>query len=604
MTDRSLPSPRAARLATGVIAAALLLGGVAGAQVTGNSQTTTDAQGRPQESVSLSVQTKKKKKQRVAKDEKVQQSKDTRAENRKEKKLNPLAGKDADLPDKQLYDKALAQIKSGHFDVARLDLNTLLSTYPDSQYQMRAKLAIADAWYREGGSAALAQAEQEYKDFITFFPNAPEAGEAQMRVGDIYFKQMDVPDRDYTKAEHAEEEYRTMLKQYPDAPKPILKEAQQKLRDVQEVLAQREADIAGFYASHENWPAALARYETVRATYPLYSHMDDVLLGIGDANEAEARLVRAQVLCGPGLPRGTRCLPEAAKSALEQEFDGKAAEAYRELVLKHAAAPHMEFAKERLAAMNLPIPQPTAEEVAASEELEGSRAQYTMQKRLELMFVHKPDTVTAAQMGVPTLDDPSPVLAPEVARAIVTDYARALNPAASVKTDVKDAAPAIEPSPGEVPPQPRTPPGEPAAPPTLSDVPAAGTGGGTGEPAEMSPGSPAAAAPSGTGVGVEVLTPGINTGAGAASSLPAATGAPDPNLGLKAVAPADSSPLPPVEAPAAAPDQVNDVAGKQTPAAQVKDPNQKKNPKPAYDKNDESSSKHKKKKGADKLNPF
>ncbi len=70
------------------------------------------------------------------------------------------------------------------------------------------------------------------------------------------------------------------------------------------------------------------------------------------------------------------------------------------------------------------------------------------------------------------------------------------------------------------------------------------------------------------------------------------------------MAPEDSSPLPPVEAPAAAPDQVNDAAGKQTPPAQVKDPNQKKNPKPAYDKNDESSSKHKKKKGADKLNPF
>ena len=58
---------------------------------------------------------------------------------------------------------------------------------------MRAKLAVADSWYQEGGSAALAQAEQEYTDFITFFPNAPEAAEAQMRIGDIYFKQMDVP---------------------------------------------------------------------------------------------------------------------------------------------------------------------------------------------------------------------------------------------------------------------------------------------------------------------------------------------------------------------------------------------------------------------------
>jgi outer membrane protein assembly factor BamD len=611
MMVRSLSSPRPARFAMGVMAAALALSGVAAAQVTGSSQTTTDAQGQTHESATVSVDTSKKK-QRVSKDDKVKSTKDTVAAEKKQKKLDPLAGKDADLPDKQLYDKALAQIKSGHFDVARLDLNTLLSTYPDSQYQMRAKLAIADAWYHEGGSAALAQAEQEYKDFITFFPNAPEAAEAQMRVGDIYFKQMDVPDRDYSKAQHAEEEYRTMLKQYPDAPKEILKEAQQKLRDVQEVLAQREADIGAFYASHEDWPAALARYQTVQQTYPQYSHMDDVLIGIGDAYEAEAKIARNATICAANLPPGTQCLPEGTKSALEQEYDGKAAASYREVVLKHAAAQHMEFAKERLAAMNLPIPQPTAEDVAASEALEGSRAQYTMQKRLELLFMHKPDTVTAAQMGDPPLEDPAPVLAPEVAHAILDSYRNAINPGASTNAVVKPATPAIEPGPGETPPDPRSSPGRPAsatAPAaTLSDVPAAGAANDTGAPTEMTPASPSSgASPSGTGVGVEVLTPGVstvNTGPGAASSLPSATGASDTNLGLKAVGPKDTSPLPAVEAPAAAPDQVNDAEGKQTPPAQTKAADQKKNPKPDYDKNDESSSKKKKKKGLDKLNPF
>ena len=606
MMERSLSSLSTTRLAAGVIAAALALAGAAGAQVTGSSQTTTDAQGHPQESATVTV-TKPSKKERVSKDDKVKSTKDTRAEEKKEKKMNPLIGKDADLPDKQLYDKAMAQIKSGHFDVARLDLNTLLSTYPDSQYQMRAKLAIADAWYREGGSAALAQAEQEYKDFITFFPNAPEAAEAQMRVGDIYFKQMDVPDRDYSKAEHAEEEYRTMLKQYPDAPKEILAEAQQKLRDVQEVLAQREADIAGYYASHEDWPAALARYETVHETYPQYSHMDDVLIGIGDADEAEARIARNAVACAPNLPPGTQCMPEGAKSALEQEYDKKAADAYREVVLKHSAAPHMEFAKERLAEMNQPIPRPTPEEVAASEKLEGSRAQYTMQKRLELLFMRKPDTVTAAQVGDPPLEDPSPVLAPEVAHAILDSYRAALNPNAP-KADEKAATPAMEPGKGEVPPQPSSPPvpsGAAAAPPTLSDVPAAGAENTDSSAAEVTPAASGGSSPSGTGVGVEVLTPGVvNNGPGAASSLPSATGSADPNLGMKAVGPKDNSPLPAVEAPAAAPDQVNDVAGTKQPAAETKPAGQKKNPKPAYDKNDESSSTHKKKKGLDKLNPF
>src|ERR1700760_787821 len=332
MMERSLSSPSTTRLAVGVMAAALALTGfTARAQVTGSSQTTTDAQGHQQESATLSV-SKPSKKERVSKDEKVKSTKDTRAEAKKDKKLDPLATKDAELPDKQLYDKALAQQKSGHYDVARLDLNTLLSTYPDSQYQMRAKLAVADSWYQEGGSAALAQAEQEYNDFITFFPNVPEAAEAQMRIGDIYFKQMDVPDRDYAKGVKAEDAYRTMLKQYGDAPKEIIDQARQKLREVQEVLATREAELAAFYATHQNWAATIARYQTVIDTYPQYSHMDDALIGVGDAYEAQATAVRAQPTCPATVP----CLPEGAKAKILQFEDGKAADAYRKVVLEHS----------------------------------------------------------------------------------------------------------------------------------------------------------------------------------------------------------------------------------------------------------------------------
>ena len=126
---------------------------------------------------------------------------------------------------------------------------------------MRAKLAIADSWYKEGGTAALTQAEQEYKDFITFFPNAPEAAEAQMRVGDIYFRQMDKPDRDYSKATHAEQEYRLMLQQFPES--TLVPQAKQRLREVQEVMATREAEIAHFYVH----PQQLARRPS-RATRP------------------------------------------------------------------------------------------------------------------------------------------------------------------------------------------------------------------------------------------------------------------------------------------------------------------------------------------------
>jgi outer membrane protein assembly factor BamD len=556
------------------------------AQVTGSTQTTTDANGQPQQTVTMSASPKSSKK-----DEKVVQSKDTKKRMNETKKADAVAAADAKLPDRILYDKALAATKKGHFDVARLDLQTLLNTYPDSQYQMKAKLAIADSWYREGGTAALTQAEQEYKDFITFFPNAPEAAEAQMRVGDIYFRQMDKPDRDYSKALHAQEEYRLMLQQFPDS--TLVPQAKQRLREVQEVLATREAEIASYYASRENWPATIARYQTVADTYPQYSHMDDTLVALGDAYEAEARLVRAQ-----------KQLPEDAKNRLEKIYDDRAADAYRKVATEHAASPHVEDARDRLAAMNLPIPTPTPDQAAASAALENSRGQYRLQDRARLMILRRPDVVMAAHDGEPPLTDAKPTLAPGVTKQILADYNTAMNPmaAAAATAGTQPAAPSTTDAASNAAPPANTTatPATPAAPLALQEIPAA-EGGSGGSSAVMTnvPGATntvsSPAATNGTNsMGVEVLTPGTN-----------ATQAADPNGGLKPVGPTNTTVAPPVEKPAPAPDAVNDVApGAQAPGQPTTAANGKKTPKPAYDKDEESSSKHKKKKGLGKLNPF
>src|ERR1700744_6517895 len=189
---------------------------------------------------------------------------------------NPLANVNSKQPDKELFDKAMLAMKKGRFDVARLDLQTMLNTYPESEYRMRAKLAVGDTWFKEGGTAALTQDEAEYKDFITFFPNAPEAAEAQMKVADIYYQQMEKPDRDFNNALRAEQEYRNMINQFPDS--TLVPRAKQKLRDVQEVLAERETQIGLYYESRENFAAAIARLSTVVDTYPLSSKSDLALL--------------------------------------------------------------------------------------------------------------------------------------------------------------------------------------------------------------------------------------------------------------------------------------------------------------------------------------
>ncbi len=56
---------------------------------------------------------------------------------------NPLADVSSKQPDKVLFDRAMDALKHNRFDVARLALETLINTYPDSEYIARAKLAVA-----------------------------------------------------------------------------------------------------------------------------------------------------------------------------------------------------------------------------------------------------------------------------------------------------------------------------------------------------------------------------------------------------------------------------------------------------------------------------
>jgi len=514
---------------------------------------------------------------------------------------NPLAGHASKQPDKELFDKSLIAMKKGKFDVARLDLQTLLNTYPESEYQMRAKLLVGDSWFKEGGTAALTQAEGEYKDFITFFPNTPEAAEAQMKVADIYYMQMEKPDRDPKNAQQAEQEYRNMIQQFPDS--TFVPRAKQRLREVQEVLAERQYQVGSFYSTHENWAATIARLQTVTDSYPLYSHSDLALIGLGDAYAAEARYVQ-----------GLKQINPKAKQELMKAYDDQAADAYSRVVTQYSMAAHVEDARERLIALNRPVPEPTKEELAESEAEEQSRTGITFKDRALLLVKRGPVTVNAARIGEPTLTDRPQVTAPEVHKRDTALFTAALN---------NQPLPPVAPAPGAAP---AAVAGDPNAAPApapgstlqLENVPGADNG------------APAASS-SGPAIGAEIISTGQNNsgqapatstpptsvpvgpavtpeGAAAAAAAAGVPGAQNPG-GLNTVGPTDNKPLPPVEKPADAPAQTNDVHNAPqvqtgTDAGATPNAKKKKTPAPKFDSSDESSSKHKKKKGLDKLNPF
>jgi outer membrane protein assembly factor BamD len=313
---------------------------------------------------------------------------------------NPIANVDSKQPDKVLFDRAMDDMKHNRFDQARLTLQTLINTYPDSEYIARAKLAVADSWYAEGGSTSLAQAEIEYKDFETFFPNMPEAAEAQLKIANIHYQEMEKPDRDYTHAVRAEEEYRQLILQYPDS--KLVPEAKQRLREVQEVIAEREYSVGRFYYLRQSYPAAIARLKSLVDKYPLYSKADEALYLLGQSYEGEIALVRGR----PGN--------EAAKARMIEDFTKGAAEAYDRILTRYPVMDRADDAKARLLALHQPVPRPTKAAVAQNKAEEDSRKEQSTISKVMRSFDKHPSVAEATKVGEPTLVDPTPVSAHQV----------------------------------------------------------------------------------------------------------------------------------------------------------------------------------------------
>lgn len=286
-------------------------------------------------------------------------------------------------PDKILYERALADLKKGRHEIGRLTLQTLINTYPDSEYLAKAKLAIADSFYDEGTTSGLTQAVAEYKDFITFFEFLDEAAYAQYRIGMAHFRRMEKPDRDRSQAKMAELEFQAFVLRYPDH--KLLPEAEQRLREVQEVLAEGDFRIARFYSLKDTdnaRRAAILRLSEIVDRYPLYSQADRSLWMLA---EALARSEKTQHLA----PRY-----------------------YSRIVQDYPVSAYVDNAKEKLVKMNVPVPQPSPEALARiQKEKEMGREKASLARRALGMFKTGPDVTVAARAGKPNLNPPSESMA-------------------------------------------------------------------------------------------------------------------------------------------------------------------------------------------------
>jgi len=273
-------------------------------------------------------------------------------------------------------------------------------------------------------------------------------------------------------------------------------------------------------------------------------------------------------------------LPGSVRERLRTMYQDKATAAFDHVITRYPMAPHVEDARDRLVAMNRPIPEPTEAAIAESDAEARSEQPLRFTDKALDIIKRGPTVVEAVHVGEPSLGDPKRTLATDVTKENITLFRDAIN---------NGKAPANETATP-------TAPNEPPRSDRPSEAPEAGlapAGGGNALGVQV------VSAPSGdppaSGSSQAATTPQ------AANGQPAAAQQGDPNALVKPITSTNTQ-LPAAEKPAEAPVQINDIT--HAPPAQPVQRAGAKAKKPKTDLSEDSSSKKKKKKGLGKLNPF
>jgi hypothetical protein len=87
-----------------------------------------------------------------------------------------------------LYLQGLEGVELGRYAASRLLFQTLITTFPDSEFAPQARYAMAASYYREGTPAAMMDAQKLLEEYLRLFPNTPLAVEARHLLTEIQRK--------------------------------------------------------------------------------------------------------------------------------------------------------------------------------------------------------------------------------------------------------------------------------------------------------------------------------------------------------------------------------------------------------------------------------
>jgi outer membrane protein assembly factor BamD len=230
--------------------------------------------------------------------------------------------------DKVLLERGEAALKERQWVRARQYFSELLESYPQSPLRADAKLGVGDAYLGENNAGSYVYAQNEYREFLAFYPTNPRADYAQMQLGMVHFNQMLNPQRDQTETKEAIKEFQTFVDRYPNS--KLINEVRKKLREAKDRLSDWDLQVGRFYASIRNYPGAESRFRGILKTDPEYTRKDSLYFYLAETLEKVNKPQEA-------LPYYERLLDEYEVSEHLEEAKKRIARLKAELNVSDAA---------------------------------------------------------------------------------------------------------------------------------------------------------------------------------------------------------------------------------------------------------------------------
>ena len=177
-------------------------------------------------------------------------------------------------PDQFLMQRANDAMKRERWADARKYFQQIVDNYPQSTVRPDAKLGVGDSYLNEGGEANFVLAENEFKEFITFYPTSTRVDYSQYKLAMTHFKRMRRPERDQTETAAAVREFEVFFERYPNS--MLTSEVRQRWRESRSRLSEASYKVGLYYYRARWYPGAIDRFKEVLKDDPGYPGRDAV----------------------------------------------------------------------------------------------------------------------------------------------------------------------------------------------------------------------------------------------------------------------------------------------------------------------------------------